>query len=139
MAMALDIKRTKFVSEVALCVNPIVAAKKAGFRANNAASVLLKDPEVIAAIEGEKAKIREVTTYTAAKAMLELDEALAMAKTLRDVKAVNSIIISRMKLNGLAPDRLQIEERPSLAAALDRKFAEIVGLSVPAVAEGLDE
>jgi DNA-binding LacI/PurR family transcriptional regulator len=121
-----DIAETKFVAELVLGATVKDAAKAAGISASTATR-LMKKPEIIAAIEAEKAAIRERTKYDAEQAMRELDEALAMARQLRDTKAMNAIIISRMKLNGLSPDRLIVEERPSIAAALDRKFRAIAG------------
>lgn len=118
-AEILSVSEVRFVSEIALGKSGAEAARAAGYSSRNAATRLMHRPEIVAAIEAEKAKIREHTLYDVDKAMAETDKAIEMSRETRNPAAMVKAIELRAKLNGLLVDRrADVTDDLNLAEAL---------------------
>jgi hypothetical protein len=136
MADELGIRDLKFVAAYALSGVAVKAARDAGFKSKNASVALMKRPEILAAIEAEKTKIRESTGYNAEAAMADLNRAEEFARENRSPMAVVKCVDARMRLNGLLVERVDITAGPSLIPMLAaRKRRALAAVADPLLVE----
>lgn len=120
-------RKAAFVAAYLQHGNGAQAAREAGYSSNeNAAksrawALLNRDPDVIAAVAAAHATVAEQAVYDANKAMAELHDAMAFAKSTNNATALARCIELRSKISGVLIERAEIK---SAVVNIDLTLAE---------------
>lgn len=123
-------RRRKFALGIARGLSARQAAEQAGFSRSYAKKSrrLLKGSAVASEVRRAHTVIQEVAVYDVTAAMVEIDAALAFARTHRNSMAVMKLIELKAKLNGLLIERhevVRLDLRQALADAQLRVFGHV--------------
>jgi phage terminase small subunit len=101
-------RRQKFIAAHAAGMSLSDAAAIAGFSVRSAGaygSLLMKDPEVAAAVQAERARLaadKDVAkSYDLARVMKDIDAGLEVARATNDAGSMTTLVCTRLKLLGM--------------------------------------
>jgi len=122
----LTLKRERFIKAVQIAKSGKEAAEMAGYAeghsAETEASRLLRNAEVVSAIEREKEAIAKRNAVTQDTLLAELEAARSIAESKRDASAMTGATVAKGKLTGHFIDRTMDMTKRSDAEVLEQLY-----------------
>jgi len=124
-------KQRRFVQLYAGGMDKAQAAKTAGYQqgfgAKKAGSRLLKNPDVVKAVESIRSEARQEAVYTLLEAVKEIDKAIAFGYAKGNPMSIAKLLEAKGRLFGLYVDRVQIESI-DLKGAMEAAKLRVINL-----------